>query len=99
MTSEKTRTVVHRLYDEVNLALWATLVAFVVVFVSFLALELPQARAKIEAARVLKISAENRAYCEKWGMRAGTRAQAQCVLDLQELRARIRQRLVDETQF
>jgi hypothetical protein len=48
----------------------------------------PQVRAEIERQPAAEIAAENRAHCEKWGMRAGTREHAGCTLDLDEIRAR-----------
>ena len=48
----------------------------------------PQVRAATEQQMGAEIAAENRAYCEKWGMRAGTREHAACTLDLDEIRAR-----------
>ena len=44
----------------------------------------PQVRAGTEQQH----AAENRAYCEKWGMHPGTREHAACTLDLDDMRAR-----------
>jgi hypothetical protein len=55
----------------------------------------PQVRAEIERQQVAEIAAENRTYCEKWGMRAGTREHAGCTLDLDEIRARHAKRVLD----
>jgi hypothetical protein len=54
----------------------------------------PQVRAEIERQQSAEMAAENRAYCEKWGMRAGTREHAACTLDLDELRARHAKRVL-----
>jgi hypothetical protein len=54
----------------------------------------PAVRAEIERQQTAEIAAENRAYCEKWGMRAGTREHVACALDLDELRARHAKRVL-----
>src|SRR5260370_35527779 len=46
----------------------------------------PQVRAGIERQQAAESAAENRAYCGKWGMRAGTREHAGCPLDLTGVR-------------
>src|SRR5438093_467162 len=48
----------------------------------------PQVGAAAAGQRAAEIADENRAYCEKWGMPAGTRAHVRCTLDLDEIRAR-----------
>jgi len=53
----------------------------------------PQARAAAEQQQAAEVAAENSAYCEKWGMRAGTREHVTCTLDLDEIRARQAKRL------
>jgi hypothetical protein len=91
-------TVIHRVYDSVHMALWALLVAGAV----FLLLHIPQmrdARAIDEARRALEISQENKLYCEKWGMRAGTHEHIICTMDLDAIRARVEQRIADDNQF
>jgi hypothetical protein len=47
-----------------------------------------QVRAEMERQQAAEIAAENRRYCEKWGMRAGTRKHVPCTLDLDKIRAR-----------
>ena len=53
----------------------------------------PHVRAEAERQQAAQIAAENREYCEKWGMRAGTRQHAACTLDLDEIRTRHAKRL------
>jgi hypothetical protein len=91
-------TVIHRVHDTVHMALWAVLVAGTV----FLLLHIPQmrdARARAEAQRKLEISQENKLYCEKWGMRAGTHEHVICTMDLDVIRAKVEQRLADDSNF
>jgi len=54
---------------------------------------------RAESMRALKIAAENRSYCEKWGMKQGTHEHALCTIDLQELRTSIARDLSDEGVF
>jgi hypothetical protein len=84
------------IYDTVHRALWALLTAFVIFFCIFMLPNVPQYRAKMEAARILEIQAENSAYCEKWGFAPGTQKHHGCILDLQGLRAEIEQRASDD---
>ena len=96
--SRNTWTIIHRTYDTVHMALWAVLVAGTV----FLLLHIPQmrdARATAEAQRALEISRENKLYCEKWGMRAGTYEHIICTMDLDTIRAKVEQRVADDSYF
>ena len=91
-------TIIRQIYDTVHMALWALLVAGMV----FLLLHIPQmrdARAIAEAQRVQEISQENKLYCEKWGMRAGTHEHLICTMDLDAIRAKVEQRIADESNF
>ena len=96
MLSRETWTVIHHVYDNVHAALWALLCAAVLMFAIIVAPQIPRAQAAAQAKRLLDVAAENRAYCEKWGMAAGTAKQAQCLLDLQGLRAKIENRIAEE---
>jgi hypothetical protein len=86
---------IHSIYDNVNIALWAILITFVVYFSIFVLPHVPEARAKAEVLRALEISAENRTVCEKWGMRDGTHEHTLCTLDLQNIRAMAERRIID----
>jgi hypothetical protein len=99
MSSERTMKVVRAVYDEVNLALWATAVAFMVYFATFVAPKLPQLRAEVELTRLQQITAENEAYCAKWRMGPTTAMHNECLLDLQQLRANIENQLAEATEF
>ena len=91
--------VVRRLCDEVETALWASLVAFLIFFATFVVPDLSQQQAKAELMRAREIAEENGRYCTKWGKEAGTREHMLCTMDLQELRLGIEQRLRDDTLF
>jgi hypothetical protein len=88
--------VVRTVYDNVELALWATLIAFVICFVTFVVPRLPEAARRADSARALMTAEDNRAYCEKWGMRRGTPENSLCAADLYELRKKIAQEFADE---
>jgi hypothetical protein len=99
MKSNSTLTVVQSIYDYVHLALWATLAAFVVFFLAFIAPRLPEAAARAEALRIQEIAQENEGYCAKWQMGLGTKMHDQCLSDLQELRSKIHDRVVARLDF
>jgi hypothetical protein len=86
-------------YDWVESALWAGLVAFVIYFLINVVPNLPEMTRRAESMRALKIAAEKRSYCERWGMKQGTREHALCTIDLQELRTSIERNLSDEGVF
>ena len=96
MNSSRTMIVVRKVYDNVECALWAALLSFVICFVSFIAPNLPEMARRAESLRAVKTAAENGAYCEKWGMKPGTREHAVCTMDLRQLRRQIEDDLAVE---
>ena len=99
MKSNSSLTIVQSIYDNVHLALWATLAAFVAFFLAFIAPRLPEAAARAEALRIQEISQENEGYCAKWQMGHGTKMHDQCISDLQELRWKAANRFADQVEF
>ncbi len=97
--SNSTLATVQSIYDNVQMALWAILAAFVVFFLAFIAPKLPEAAARAEALRIHEISQENEDYCAKWQMGAGTKMHDQCISDLQELRMKVQNRFADQLDF
>ena len=88
------RTILHT----VHMGLWALLVAGA----AFLLLQIPrmrEARAIAEAQRVHEISEQNRFYCEKWGMRAGSHEHVICTMDLNHIRQEVEQRIAEDNSF
>jgi hypothetical protein len=75
-----------------RMAVWGVGGALAVVALAMIH-KAPELRAAAESSQAAEIAVENRAYCEKWGMRAGTREHAACTLDLDELRARHSKRI------
>jgi hypothetical protein len=99
LKSNGTLALIQSIYDYVHLALWATLAAFVVFFLAFIAPRLPEAAARAEALRIQEISQENESYCAKWQMGLGTKMHDQCISDLQELRWKAQNRFADQLDF
>ena len=99
MVTRKTWAIIHSIYDNVQMALWALLWAWVLYFGFVVLPRFPQAQAIAESQRILEISAENRFYCEKWGMQEKTHEYTQCMLDLQEIRAKVEQRIAADMDF
>ena len=99
MKSNGTLTLVQSIYDHVHLALWATLAAFVALFVALTAPRLPEAAARAEALRIQEIAQENERYCARWQMGLGTKMHDQCTSDLHELRWKIQDGLADRLDF
>ena len=90
---------VGRAYNNVEAALWATLLAFVIYFIVFIIPNMREIREKNERALVQEIAAENVSYCEKFGMRVGTEKHNQCLLDLGEFRMKVEKRMSDDSEF
>jgi hypothetical protein len=90
---------VGRVYDNVEAALWAALIAFVIYFTVFTIPKMPEVRAQNERARVQEIAAENALYCEKFGMKVETEKHNQCLLDLGEFRMKVETRVYDQSVF
>ncbi len=96
MNSSKALTLVRQVYDCVECALWAALLAFVIFFLIGVAPNLPEMTRRAEGIRALNVASENSSYCEKWGMKPGTHAHTICTMDLQAFRNKIERDLADE---
>jgi hypothetical protein len=88
-----------RICDEVHVALWAILLAFISYFIIFVVAKMPGARDRVEMLRAQEISAEHEWYCNRWGMGPGTERHNQCLSDLQQFRAAVERRIADEIGF
>jgi len=80
-------TLIGLVYDNIELGLWAALIAGIAVFALFVVPGLPAAQRRAEAARLAAFDHACEFYCRRWGMSAGTRAHAQCMSDLRQFRA------------
>lgn len=94
-----TREKVKRVYDNVEAALWATLLAFVIYFIVFTLPNMRKISEQNEIAQVQEIAAEKASYCEKFGMKVGTDKYNQCLLDLGEFRMKVEKRMSDQSEF
>lgn len=97
MNSERTVAVLRRVYDEVHLALWATLTAFVIYFAVFVAPDLPRIHGRVETLRAQAVVAEQDSACYKLGMGAKSPMYERCIADLRRYRAHIEQQFADES--
>jgi hypothetical protein len=88
--------VVRRVYDVVESALWAALLAFVIFFLIRVVPSIPENARRAESIRMLNVAAENSVYCERWGMKRATHEHTLCTMDLQELRRKIERERADD---
>lgn len=97
MTDSRARTSVLRLYDQINLALWAALVAFLVFCAFVIAPQMPRYQAEAQAARAAAREQEDAFYCRRWGFGEGTATYARCMSDLIAFRHSIERQLADDS--
>jgi hypothetical protein len=84
---------VARVYYNTEIALWALLITSVIWFLAFQLPRLPALNAAIAATRAAEVAAENIGYCEKLGMKAGTRTYGDCLLIIENFRLKVEQRI------
>ena len=56
-------------------------------------------RSELQRAEALIRTNAISLYCEKWGMRSGTHEHLICTMDLDAIRAKVEQRIADESNF
>jgi hypothetical protein len=95
----KVLAIARAIYGEINIALWAVAAAVALYVVVFVVPRLPEARAQAELRRSERINAEHEWYCRRWNMGPGAPLHDQCVLDLQEFRTSIENRIADDNGF
>ena len=86
------------IHNELNVALWAVGVAGTV-YVLLLIPEMRDARARADAQLAQQISDENKSYCIKWGMPAGTHEHVICTMDLVRIRQETEERIAYAMNF
>jgi hypothetical protein len=91
--------IVRRISYHVQMALWATLVGYVIFFLIFIVPNVPEAQSQAERLRAQEIAAEHKFYCQKWGIMERTHEYAICIHDLQEFREKVEKRILDETEM
>jgi len=99
MKSYRIWEIVGHVYDNVEIALWSVLLAFVVFMAVFVVPMLPALRAQYQRARAQQVAGEHALYCTKLGMKAGTRAYDKCLLVLGDFRMKVEQRAYSESDF
>ena len=86
-------------YDNVNMALWAMLIAGLIVFAVFGIPAMSSAQARYQALQARAVEAENAFYCRRWGMGPGSGKHRLCMSDLNQVRRNVEERLADESDF
>lgn len=99
MNDQKIWPLVGRIYDGIELALWASLISGLVFFAFFIAPGIPAAQQHSAAARAAAIEHECDFYCSKWGMPAGTRRHELCMSDLKQFSRAVVKRLAEDHPF
>ncbi len=89
MISRKMWEAAGRMYDNVEAALWTSLILFLIYFFVFIVPKLPEVRAQNQRILVQEVAAENESYCTRLGMERGTEKYSQCLLVLGEFRAKV----------
>jgi len=83
------------LYDYLHVMLWSGLAALLIFFALYTIPNVRVFQAKMQAARILDIAAEDEALCTKLAMGKGTQAYAQCLPAVQEFRAAVEKRFFE----
>jgi len=99
MRAGRTSALLDRLYEHVELAMWASLVAGLIVFALFVVPGIPAAQHRIEVARSAAFEHQCDFYCARWGMPAGTPRHAQCMTDLRQFRESVVKTLAEDEPF
>ncbi len=94
-TQYRTESTAQRVYNFINAGMWALGAAWIVWLV-INTQALSDARADAELRRAQESARENQAFCERWGMRAGTAQHATCLHDLADLRDRVKTQALDD---
>jgi hypothetical protein len=86
-------------YDNVHMALWATLIAGLIYMGMFGVPSMLAAQSANEAHRILAIEAEDALYCGRWGMGIGSSKHAACMSDLKRFRHSVEKQIADDSFF
>jgi hypothetical protein len=99
MGNGRIRTFVLNVYDNVQFALWAMLIAGLVVFAVFDAPNLLADLARYDGLRANEIQSEDAFYCRKWGMVPGGKHFEGCMSDLQQFRRSVEKQINQAADF
>jgi|SRR5689334_15039479 hypothetical protein len=94
--STKIMELAKRVHRNVEVALWATLLAFVIYTMIFVLPRIPEINALNASIRAQEISAENARLCEKLSIERGTDRYNRCLLDVGEFRHTVEKRAHDD---
>lgn len=75
-----------RTYDQVEVALWASLVACLIFFAVYVLPHVPEHREYQQALTSQELERENAYYCKRWNFVPSTREYDLCMSDLQTFR-------------
>lgn len=84
-----------KIYDNVHMALWATLAAFVLWFAIFVVPDLPEIHVRAKRLRATQVAAEQDVTCAKLGIGPKSPMYDRCISNLQQYRARLERRFAD----
>jgi len=94
--SIKILEIARRIHHNVELALWATLIAFVIYLIAFVLPNMAEIQGQYAAVRMLEVSSENAELCEKLSIKRGTDSYNQCLLAVGKFRSKVEKRAYDE---
>ena len=94
--STKFWEIAKRIHHNVEVALAATLFAFVMYLAVFIFPKMPEIQAQYARVRAQEISVENDLLCEKLSIKRGSDRYNQCLLDVGEFRGKVERRAYDE---
>jgi hypothetical protein len=99
MNDQRSWPLVGRIYDAIEIALWASLIAGLAVFAVFVVPGIPAAQQRSAAVQAAAFEHECDVYCSKWGMPAGTRRHEQCMSDLKQFSRAVAKRIEEANWF
>ena len=99
MNDDRIWPLVGRIYDGIELVLWAGLIAGLVVFALFIVPGIPAAQQRSAVAQAAEFEHACDFYCSKWGMPAGTRRHERCMSDLKQFSRAIAEKLEEDNWF
>jgi hypothetical protein len=94
--STRFRDIARRVHRNVEIALYATLFAFVIFLTIFILPKLPEIQKQYAIVQIQQISAENSGLCEKLSFKHGSDRYNQCLLHVGDFRGKVEKRAFDE---
>ena len=91
--------IVLAVYDNVHMALWATLITALTFLGVFGIPVISGVDGRYRVQRTRAMEAEDSFYCNRWGMGAGKRNHEICMSDLRQFRRSVETQLADEIFF